>query len=98
MAKRTAALDARGRDRDWLRFGGMGLREGARAGGAASVEYLAGDGGHVSSQRTVDQGREDGPPKWPFANADPSIKSLYASHFMVDRNIISAIFEVHGDR
>ncbi len=40
MLKRTAALEARGRNRDCLRFGGMGLREAARARGAASVEYV----------------------------------------------------------
>jgi hypothetical protein len=39
---KTAELEARGRDPDCLRFGGMSLREGARAGGAASVEYLVG--------------------------------------------------------
>ena len=73
------------------------------------MEYLAGDGGHVSSQRTVGRGREGGPAKLRFTNVDPSIKSrvcaqvtswwaLYASHFMVDIDIISAIFERHGGR
>ena len=79
MVERTAALE--GRDRESVRFGGMGLKEGARAGGGSSVADLPGEGGKASSQeRSVGRRPEGDPPEMHLAGAGPSC----ASHFMTD--------------
>jgi len=105
MVEGTAALE--GRDRDWLRFGGMGLKEGARARGAASVADLAGEGGKISSQERSDDSRG-------ASSRLPTLRGhrlkregqklearrrwcVQVSSCLTSMSI-SAIFERHGDR
>ena len=60
MVESTVALE--GCDRERVRFGGMGLREGARARGGSSVADLAGEGGKASSQERSVGRRQEGDP------------------------------------